>query len=436
MNATLVTQVETERKATVGLTNSVFGVASRAISGFSRAGILLLIASKYGPTLFGKLALAISVMEIFRTFSEFGIDTIAIRRFAQETELQRTRLLRRIISSKLMAAVICYFTALLVTTFIAHDRLTLLLGVTASLSLFSANLVGALSSYYQSQLRMSEVFPPTLFAFGLYVIASIAAIFQHLSLALVVCILPICELLTFFLLKRKIKNVPPFRFDMSGTLSLFRESWPLGLMAAMVMLYFRLDNILIFKFVGTAALGMYAAGFRIVEPALMVPHAFAMSLFAILSGRSHEKTSRRAVLAAVGHSMWPAYLFILCAAAGLVLWGERLLQFFGTGYVQAYPALRILAAVLFLRTVNITLTVFLNSRARYSLLAKITATNLGLNLALAILLIPRFGIQGAAWAALGTELWNMIAQATFAIQDHNFNASPIYGLVCPEPECE
>ena len=113
----------------------------------------------------------------------------------------------------------------------------------------------------------------------------------------------------------------------------------------MVMLYLRLDNILVFKFVGSAALGLYAAGFRIVEPALMVPHAFAMSLFTILSSRGHEKASRGQVLNSVLHTMWPAYLFVLCAAAVLVAGGQTLLRRFGPGYVGAYPVLRILSAV-------------------------------------------------------------------------------------------
>ncbi len=94
---------------------------------------------------------------------------------------------------------------------------------------------------------------------------------------------------------------------------------PIGLMAAMVMLYFRLDNILIYKFVGSAALGLYAAGFRIVEPALMVPHAFSISLFTILSSR-FERRSRRAPHRASAslRAMWPAYLFhsVRCRSAG------------------------------------------------------------------------------------------------------------------------
>jgi len=437
MNASVASAPDTQELTKAGMTNSAFGVASRATSGFCRAGILLLIASRYGPAVFGKLALAISMTEIFRIFSEFGIDTIAIRRFARGKPAQRPTLLAQIITSKLLTASVCYVISLVVMVAITRDRTTLLLGATAGLSLFSANLVGAFSSYYQSQLRMREAFPATLIAFSLYVVVGGLAIFTHSPLLLVVALLPLCEFVNFGLLKHRVREIPPIHFDFGATVSLFRESLPIGLMAAMVMLYFRLDNILIYKFVGSAALGLYAAGFRIVEPALMVPHAFSISLFTILSSRFESGSPRRHIMQAIFHAMWPAYIFIICVAGVLFLGGQILLRHFGAGYLAAYPVLRILSIVLFFRTVNITLTSVLNSQGRYAAVAKITATTLLVNIIAAFLLIPPFGIQGAAWAAFLTELWNMIAQIFCVAYERRMKPEePIYGLVCVEPECE
>ncbi len=437
MNASVATAPDTQETTKAGMTNSAFGVATRATSGFCRAGILLLIASRYGPAVFGKLALAISMTEIFRIFSEFGIDTIAIRRFARSTAVQRPNLLAQIMTSKLLAASVCYAVSLLVMLAITRDRTTLLLGATAGLSLFSANLVGAFSSYYQSQLRMREAFPATLTAFSFYVVIAGLAAFTHSPLILVVILLPLCEFFIFALLKHKVRNIPAIHFDWAATVSLFRESLPIGLMAAMVMLYFRLDNILIYKFVGSAALGLYAAGFRIVEPALMVPHAFSISLFTILSSRFEAGSPRRHIVQSIFHAMWPAYVFIICAAATLTFGGQILLRHFGAAYLAAYPVLRVLSVVLFFRTVNITLTSVLNSQGRYAAVAKITATTLLFNIIAALLLIPPFGIQGAAWAAFGTELWNMIAQIFCVAYERRMKPEePVYGLVCVEPECD
>ncbi len=435
MSATQTTLPATVSTARAGHTNSLFGVASRAVSGFSRSGMLLVIAAKYGPNLFGKLALAMALMEVFRTFSEFGIDTIAIRRFSHELEPSRDKLLGQVVTSKLAAAGVGYVISLLVLVAMAHDRTTLFFGVIAGLSLFSANLVGAFTSYYQSQLKMASAFPATALAYCIYIAASLIAIFSHAPLIGVVCLLPACEFLNFVLLYRKLPHLPALRFDPLVTLSLFKESLPLGLMSVMTMLCFRLDNMVIFKFLGSAALGLYAAGYRIVEPALMVPHAFSISLFAILSS-TPQITSRRGDLRAVLHTMWPAYLFILCAAGTLVFTGQPVLNRFGGSYAGVYPVLRILSFVLFFRTINITLTSVLNSRGKYSILAKITATTLMTNALLAFLLIPEFGIVGAAWAAFGTELWHMSGLALFTKIGSATEESPIYGLVNPEPEIE
>jgi len=268
-------------------------------------------------------------------------------------------------------------------------------------------------------------------------VLAISAIFTRSPLMLVVILLPACELVNFVLLKRKVRDIPAIHFDWPATVSLFRESLPIGLMAAMVMLYFRLDNILIYKFVGSAALGLYAAGFRIVEPALMVPHAFSISLFTILSARFESKAAHRRVFQAIVREMWPAYLFIICAAGVLVFGGQILLRHFGSAYLAAYPVLRILSVVLFFRTVNITLTSVLNSQGRYAAVAKVTATTLLCNILAALLLIPPFGIQGAAWAAFATELWNMFAQIVCVIRERRVTPEdPVYGLVCVEPECD
>lgn len=436
MSATQALPSESVKVARTGIRNSLCGVASRAISGFSRIGILLLIAGKYGPTLFGKLALAISMMEIFRAFSEFGIDTVAIRRFSQEQASGRPRLLAQIVSTKVVAAAVCYAVSLLLMIALAGDSITLLFSVIANLSLFSANLVGAFSSYYQSQLKMSEVLPATVVSFGLYLLLSSVLIFSHVSLVAVISLLPLCELLNATLLWRKTRDIPRFHFDFSKSISLLKESLPLGCMAAMVLLYVRLDNILVFKFIGSAALGIYAAGFRLVEPALMVPHAFSMSLFTILSSRAHHSLKRKDLLAGVLHSMWPAYLFVLGAGGVLIFFGETILRHFGSSYLAAYPVLRILSVVLLPRTLNITLTSILNSRGQYSALAKITASNLVVNLVLAIVLIRSLGILGAAWATLGTELWNLIAQGVWVVLGRSAEAIPVYGLLSVEPECE
>jgi len=394
--------------------NSFSGVITRAIAGLSRIVVLFLIARAYGPNLFGKVSLAFSVMEIFRSFSEFGLDTIALRKFSHVAEEQHSEILSHILTSKILAAVAFYAVSLGVVALISPERQVLQFAAVTSVSLLSANIVGALSSYYQSQLGMTRTMPWAFLAYTLYVLASCWAIGSGVSLVFVLAILPLCELLYFTLLLRQCLHLPRIAAKLSTTFALFRESLPLGIMSAMIFLYMRFDSIVVYKALGSTALAYYAICFRIVEPVLMVPIAFSTTLLSLLSGpagRIGTGAEHRQVFHTTFETLWPAYAFVTLTAIILMLFGRQILSVFGSQYVEGAAILKILAMSLFVRTINVTLTTLINSSGRYRVLAQITASNLLVNIVLVLLLVNRIGLVGAAWAVLGTEAWNTVAQA-------------------------
>jgi O-antigen/teichoic acid export membrane protein len=230
------------------------------------------------------------------------------------------------------------------------------------------------------------------------------------SLLLVIIALPLADGLNLlFLWRRSIASLR-LKFDFQWTASLLRESLPVGLMAILIILYFRVDNLFVFKLAGASALGLYSVCYRIVEPALMIPHSFSMTTYTLLSGPEHQDDSAGAVTRILVKTMWPAYAFILAATTVLFLGGNWILARFFPSYPSAYPILLVLAFTLAVRTLNITLTTVLNSRAKYSMLAKITVVNLLVNLLFVFLFVPRWGALGAAWAAVATELFNALMQ--------------------------
>jgi polysaccharide transporter, PST family len=418
--------------------NSVFGVAVRALAGFSRIGVLLLVARYYGPAPFGRVALAMSLVEIFRTFSEFGLDTVALRRFSHaNAESERSQIFSRVLTTKLVLASIFYVSCLVATSLLSHNRLELQFAAIASISLFSANLVGALVAYYQSQLRMHEIFWVTLFVQIAYVLISVSLILARAPLPLVLGILPAAEFAYFLLLRSREHLTSQLVMDSQGTLGLLRESLPLGIMSGMILLYLRIDNVILYKLAGSSALGLYAACFRMIEPVLMIPGAFSVSLLALLSAKSHDSIGRSEIWGLCTRTLWPAYLFVLCAAAGLILLGKTLLAHFSPDYVVAYPALCILSLCLLVRTLNITMTTVITSRGAYSTLAKLAAVNLAINVGLVVVLVPTLGMPGAAWAAFGTESVNMAMQFMILRSvTRTPSEQPIYEIVNLEPNCE
>jgi O-antigen/teichoic acid export membrane protein len=390
--------------------SSASWTGARAIAGFTRLGILLAMARVYGPGSFGQVSLAISLVEILRAFSEFGVDTISIRRFAQTAPEQRGQLLGSIIGSKVLLAICFYCLGVGALFFVTSDRAEVLIAAIAGLSLFFVSVLGAISSYLQSFFSMSRVFRSTLLSSAVSVGFAFLLIRGKASLLLVIIALPLADGLNLLLLwRRSISSFRP-KFGFQGTASLLRESLPVGVMAILIILYVRLDNLFVFKLAGASALGLYSVCYRIVEPALMVPHSFSMTTYTLLSGSEHQDDGAGTVTRILAKTMWPAYAFILAATGALFLAGNWMLARFFPSYVSAYPILLVLAFTLAVRTFNITLTTVLNSRAKYSMLAKIMGVNLLVNILFVFLFVPRWGALGAAWAAVATELFNALMQ--------------------------
>src|SRR3989304_1770926 len=81
--------------------NTSSTIIIRGLSGITRIVILLLITRQFGPVEFGRLALVISVTEIFKIMSDAGLDIITIRRFSLHRRLS-PRIMNNVLSLKLM----------------------------------------------------------------------------------------------------------------------------------------------------------------------------------------------------------------------------------------------------------------------------------------------------------------------------------------------
>src|SRR5205823_8327372 len=183
----------------------------------------------------------------------------------------------------------------------------------------------------------------------------------------------------------------------ADTLSLLRESFPVGITSALVILYFRLDTFFVFKFAGAAALGLYSACFRVIEPVLMIPASFSTTAYAVLSNTDRGKEGVGAAIRTVLRTMWPAYASVGAFAATALLAGKVLLEHFFPMYLQAYPILVVLSLALLARSANMGLTSIFHSRGMYSTITRIAAANLCVNLILVLLLVYKYGAVGAAW---------------------------------------
>jgi len=141
---------------------------------------------------------------------------------------------------------------------------------------------------------------------------------------------------------------------------------------------------------------------RLVEGPNLLPSTFAMALFPRLVAAWRDERARLPRRLQVG-LRFAGSVAVVTLLGGLVWAGELVGALFGPGYAGSAPVLRVLAGDLAIMSVNAVLVLAMiavgRERAYAIALAAAAATSVAGNL----LLTPRLGAMGAAWAALAGD---------------------------------
>src|SRR5215831_9612417 len=206
-----------------------------------------------------------------------------------------------------------------------------------------------------------------------------------------------------------------WRFEPSLLREWFWKGLPFALTFVLTILYFRLDQPLIFIFRGETESALYGAAYKPIESLLFVPITFLSVVFPVLAVYHRERP--REMIVAINR-FYKALFFMGCPAAiGIFVLAHPLTRLLlGQDFVRSEPALRVLALALGIAFVNNAFIGALNASDRQSSFTWAAAWSLVANLALNLTLIPIFGYQGASWATVATELvlgiasWTLVAR--------------------------
>jgi O-antigen/teichoic acid export membrane protein len=190
-------------------------------------------------------------------------------------------------------------------------------------------------------------------------------------------------------------------YDRALARSAVAEGVPLWAVTVVGMLYFKGDVIIMRAFVDDAEIGAYSAAYKIFESLTILAGIVLAAGFPQLVRAHGDRDRQRRWETLLG-----ALLLGAGAVGGAVLYAGGALiiaTVYGTAFTRAAASLRVLAFAAPLTLLNFALTHILIARRleqRNLALASVTLlVNVGANL----VLIPRLGGPGAAWATLATE---------------------------------
>jgi O-antigen/teichoic acid export membrane protein len=390
--------------------NTSSTVVIRGLFGVARILVLLLVARQFAPEEFGRLSLILSITEIFKVFADFGLDTITIRRYSMERH-STENVLNTVLSMKLICATIAYAAAMVFFWFAygSIDGLQLLFLI--ALTIYTTLIINAFVSYFQANLNVSRVITSNVISVVVYIALTILFLKLKYPLVAFAAIIPASELLNMVLTAQVYARITQIRLSLDWRVAkkLFRESAPVGIAGLIVVLYLRLDNMMIGWFLGEKSIGEYAAAYRITEPFFLVFSSLSVSLYAYFSAASGEtslsmiKNKLRKII---------MVLFMVSAAIALILFlfAHAITGLLPAKYETSAGVLMILCWSIIFRAINPQLTAFINARGKFTMISVVAAGNLIANIILNLILIPKYGIKGAAGAVVATELLNSVFQ--------------------------
>lgn len=381
--------------------NSFWMLSEYALRVISAIFVTVYVARYIGPESFGVLMYALAIVSVFMAISRMGMDSILVRELSLHTR-KAPEMLGTAFWLMAMVASLSFLLLWGLVPLIEEDsdiRLyILIISVGIGFQTFYIadynfqSIVKAKYSSIAKSLALSvsailKIYLVYLKAELLVIVISFALDFVWISMAL--------------LITHVIKRQPNFftKFDKDCVMPLLRSAWPMVLSTLAIIMYMRTDQIMIKNMLGTYELGLYSAGTRIYEGWIMV--------FVVIS------TSLLPAIAELKKSSLEQYEKRLSQLFSLLFWGAMM----GSVFVAIYSEeiIRLVFGQKFMGAQAVFMLVMWSApfaaigslTARYLTIERMerkiairTVAALFINVSLNMVLIPFYGIEGAAIATL------------------------------------
>jgi PST family polysaccharide transporter len=360
------------------------------------------VARYLGPEQFGQLNYAIAFVGIFGAIAGLGLNGIVVRDIVREPESANTTLgtafVLQVVGSLIAVALIVGAIAWLRPDDTLTRAMVAILGL--SLVFKSTEVV---KYWFASQVQSRYTVWIENGAFVIMAGVKVAMILRQAPLMAFVWI-TLAEAVLIAI------GLPIIYTTRGGALgawkpriarakSLLRDSWPLILSGLAIMIYMRIDQIMLGQMLGAREVGNYAAAVSISEVWYFIPIMIASSVFpSTIETKTHSENLYYQRLQTLFNMMVLASVAIAVPVTFFSDWIVELL--YGSDFRQAGGILTI--------TIWAGVFVFLGVASSNWLLAENlqtisfyrTAIGALINVSLNYLLIPEYGAQGAAFATL------------------------------------
>ncbi|NJL54241.1 oligosaccharide flippase family protein [bacterium] len=265
--------------------------------------------------------------------------------------------------------------------FQAHEQMTFIAYVNAP-----ANVI-----------RIALIFVLTTGGQGLYSIA-VMMLISHVFVML-------AEL--YFMLRYIVR--PAFRLDVSFAYDLMKQSVTFLGIDGIIAIMSSLHLIMLSRFLNESAVGLFSSATQIVTPLIILYQSVVLAVFPIMCQRFDVADTSQ--LRRISNRLLEMLMVIAVPmSVGVFLMAEWGLSFLygGDEFAAAAGAVRVIVVIGLLQAITAVLGRVLVASLREKTTLRIVAINLVVSFVAGLILIPRYGVMGAAYAGVIVMVINAI----------------------------
>ncbi len=363
---------------------------------------------------FGLYTLVLALSDIVSSIASFGFDGVLVRMLARESQpAAHKQLLRDAVILKVLCSLLAGSLAIDALLWLRASPELIWGAAIVMADLLFVNIASSFVGYYRSQLRSSMVTVIQAVARGLYLAVLVGLMWSGGSwLAALVVLTGSDAIICLFLgiqLAQRLKAVKALTD--SRRWEMLVEAIPLGMAGIAILVYTRLDTLLVAQLRGTQEVAYYSVAYKLTEAPLIIVASIAATALPLISTWSAVNYRAERVAGAARRGLRYGYAITLVIAVAVTFFGSDLVDaLYGGRFAVVAPAVTVLIWAMVAMASNQMSTSVLTAIGRQRALMPVALVILTLNVGLNLWAIPQWGYFGSAAATLASEGLNMVVQ--------------------------
>lgn len=380
--------------------NSSYLLVSRLLSRLLFIVFFMYAASRLGPDLFGILAFALATVELLSSIGDLGLTRYGARELVRHWD-DRPVLAGEILVLQVLTSLVFSFGGLLLVIAFHPDDPKFQLLVLGMVAIFLSGLINTTEMIFIAGQRFFYSALLTFISRLIYVGIGFMALAAGASVVMVmggfVVSVVVESVLRMMVVMLSVTRFS-FSFSRRRLWEIFVATLPFAIAAAANVAFLRVNVIILELLEGDVAVGVFSVAFTLFTPFIWVPMIISRTLFSGLTEDFINNPDK------ARHSTWQWYRLMALAgipvALIITLLAAPMLSHFPVGYEGSARVLQILIwALPLLLVISIGFnTLQIINREQAS--ARVQVSGALANAVVCFILIPPFGINGAAMATV------------------------------------